>query len=278
MGVDTSARYILKTKNIPDNIFYSIDAINNDTIPEVKRNIFHDITQLKALQLNKVESLYSGTHILTGISATSFSYHITDYPEIENYNMLNSDILYWSNSNQITGPIHSLIITNSAKSNEIPRIESIVSENGSDAVLLPQSTTIGSIVKTNKSYTNFNYSVDYTIRPQVNISKILKLESLNQIDSVGISTRAFGYTYPPDLILINTNTGQKYDDVLFNYDLKSISIAQNTNKIENNNIKIVPINNDNGFEIDGINFNIDNKTIVVTLKTAFSRIEDFPLL
>jgi hypothetical protein len=278
VGIDSTANYTLNTKNLPDVLYYSLSPINTQFSPVSKKEINYDFDQINAFQLYKENSIYSGKHSITSISSTTFSYELEKYPEEENYNFSNSRLKYSSPSTSVSGPIESLKITNFEVSKELPQVKQIISENGKDAELLIVSSDIGSIEKVKKLDIGFDYTVDYTIRPKGNIPKIVKLTPLYELDSVGIQTRGFGYSYPPDLILIDQTTKEKYSDLELEYKIEEnkVLILQNTNKIRNSNVRIVPINNDNGFSIDEISYDTNSRVVTVKLKTGFNSINDFP--
>jgi hypothetical protein len=278
VGIDSTANYTLITKNLPDVLYYSLSPINAQFSPVSKKEINYDFDQINAFQLHKENSIYSGEHSITSISSTTFSYEVEEYPEEENYNFINSTSKYSSTSTVASGPIESLKITNFEVSKELPQVKEIISENGQNAELLVVSSDIGSIEKIKKLDIGFDYTVDYTIRPKGNIPKIIKLTPLYQLESVGIQTRGFGYSYPPDLILIDQTTKEKYSDLELEYkiDENKVLIIQNTNRIRNSDLRIVPINNDNGFSIDEINYDTGSRVVTVKLKTGFNDIDDFP--
>jgi hypothetical protein len=278
VGISSSANYTLITKNLPNNLYYSFDPINLQFSPDTKKEIYYDFDQINAFQLHKNNSLYAGKHSITSISSTTFSYELEKYPEENRYDSINSQIKFYSPSSSITGPIKSLKITNFEVSENLPQVKSIISANGKNANLLPVSNSIGSIEKVKKLDIGFDYNVDYTIRPKGSIPKIIKLKPLYQLESVGIQTRGFGYSYLPDLILIDQTTGQIYSDVELEYreQENKVLIIQNTNKIRNSDLKIIPINNDNGFDIDEITYNVSSRLVTVKLKTGFNDLNDFP--
>jgi hypothetical protein len=278
VGIDSTANYTLITENIPDTIYYALSPINLEFSPETKKEIYFDFDQINAFQLHKEDSIYSGNHSITSISSTTFSYEVERYPEEASYTFNNSVLNYFSPSSTITGPIRSLKITNFEISKNLPKVVSIQSERGKNVELLPVSSDIGNIEKVKKLDIGFDYNVDYTIRPKGSIPKIIKLVPLYQLESVGIVTRGFGYSYPPDLILVDRTTGEKYSDVELEYkqEENKVIIIQNTNKIRNSDLKIVPVNNDNGFDIDEITYDVNSRVVTVKLKTGFNNINDYP--
>jgi hypothetical protein len=280
VGISSNAKYLLKTSNLPDKIYYSFKPINTEFLSENKKNIYLDTEQLNCAEIVKENSLFSGEYKITSITPNTFSYEIDKFPERTNYLNTNSKIEYSTDSSSATGPIRKLKITNFENSNTLPQVKQIISENGRNALLEPTSLSIGSIERVKKLDIGFDYSVDYTIRPKANIPKIIKLEPLYQLDSINTKTRGFGYTYAPDLILINGSDRTPFPEAILEYNLENttVKITENTTKIKNSDIEIIPTNNDNGFEIDELTYDVGNKIVTVTLKTTFNDILDFPFI
>lgn len=280
VGISSNAKYTLNTSNLPDIIYYSLKPINTEFLSESKKQIYLDSEQVGCFEIIKEDSLFSGDHELTSVSSTTFSYEIDKFPERDNYSNLNSEVEYSTTSSSTIGPINRLKITNFENSNTLPQVKQIITESGKNALLEPTSTSIGSIERVKKLDIGFDYSVDYTIRPKANIPKIIKLEPLYQLDDIVVQTRGSGYTYAPDLILINSNDRKEFSEALLEYDLENnkVKITENTTKIKNSDIEIIPINNDNGFEIDELTYDSGSKIVTVSLKTTFNDILDFPFI
>lgn len=271
VGIDSTAKYTLKTDNLPENLYYSI--IPKSSAPSIKKELFFDNEQVEAFGLEKVNSKYSGEHQLISVGSTIFSYELLDYPEIDFYQ---NSITYTTDSKNASGPISDIKVTNITNSNILPSVLEIKSQSGSGAEVIPVSSDIGKIENIKKLDIGFDYNVDYTIRPKTSIPQILRVESLFQLDSIDVKKRGFGYSFSPDLILIDSITRIPYECEL-NYDIENniVNILQNTNKITSN-VKVVPVGNDNGFDIDEITFNSSTKIVTVKLKSPFNSLDEFP--
>jgi hypothetical protein len=272
VGIDSTAKYKLTTENIKDNLYYAI--IPTSEAPVIKREISFDLEQIEAFGLQKIDSKYSGPHEIISVGSTTFSYELFDYPEANSYQ---NSITYTTNSKTAIGPIHNIKVTNIEYSNTLPVIDKIETQSGTDAVINPISSDIGQIENTKKLDIGFDYTVDYTIRPKANLPQILRIARLFQLESVTVTERGFGYSFAPDLILIDKTTRIPHTAEL-DYDLDSnlVKIIQNTNKITDNGAEIIPVNNDNGFEISAITFNSGTKIVTVQLKNPFNSVDEFP--
>jgi hypothetical protein len=272
VGISSNAKYTLNTKNIPSGLFYGLKPTLN--APEIFQEIFPDTDQVNSYVLRKIKSGYSGKQQIVSVGSTIFTYDIFQYPEINSYNNF---VTYTTNSKNSDGPISNIKITNTAYSKIIPNVIGLSTENGQGAKIVPVSNKIGKIEGVKKLDIGFDYTVDYTIRPKANIPKILKIEPLFKLDSIDVLSRGYGYTFAPDLLIINNDNRLPYDvELQYNIDDNKVKILQNSNQLQNENLKVVPINNDNGFDISEITFNETTKIVTVRLGTPFNDIQEFP--
>jgi uncharacterized protein (UPF0333 family) len=271
VGIDSTAKYTLKTSNLPNNLYYAIIAKSSS--PIIKREIFFDDEQVEALGLEKIDSKFSGQHQIISVGTTTFSYELLEYPEIDSYQ---DSATYTTNSKNASGPILDIKVTNLTNSNILPGVSEIKSQSGSGVEVIPVSSDIGKIENIKKLDIGFDYNVDYTIRPKTSIPKILRVESLFQLDAIDVKKKGFGYSFSPDLVLIDSTTRIPYEcELEYDNENNKVNIIQNTNRITGN-VEIVPISNDNGFDIDEITFNSSTKIVTVKLKSPFNSLDEFP--
>ena len=122
---------------------------------------------------------------------------------------------------------------------------------GDKALLSPVSYNIGNITKTTIEDIGFDYSVDNTLRPQLKIPQILKLESLLSLGHVGITSGGVNYLQAPTLLVFDGVTKKRITDVDLSYQLgdSEVSIIENTSSLNNVIPTILPVNNSNGVYI-----------------------------
>jgi hypothetical protein len=58
----------------------------------------------------------------------------------------------------------------------LPFISTVTSSTGSDAIILPQSSTIGKIQTIKIEDIGYNYPIDPTLRPLIKFSSIIRVE------------------------------------------------------------------------------------------------------
>jgi hypothetical protein len=280
IGVDSNANLTLTVSDyIPDNLYYKFTPINLDKILNVKENISIDNTIPNFNEIEVVESEYSGTHTVSGIGTTTFTFTLPTKPEETTYNRNNSNIVYETNSKTEVGPITQVKIYNGGYGYfSLPGITSIRSGLGSGAILEPQGTNIGSILDTKFNDIGFEYPSDETVRAVANVPEILKLNPLYSFDRIGISSGGTNYLVAPQLVVLDGYTGEIVEDVELKYELgdPQVKILKNTFGIYNAPPTIIPTSNSNGIGVNSIRYTAASKTVELFFDTQFSDAADFP--
>jgi hypothetical protein len=281
IGVTTSAYVKLTTNdNIPQNLYYTIVPVQNSLNPLKDISLTYDDENIignNTILLS--DSIYSGQHLVSGISSTSFKYNIREYPERSSYTDGNSTITYTTNSLSAYGPISEVRITNPGVNyNSLPGISSVFSSFGSGAILEPYSSSIGKIINTRIEDIGFEYSSDKTVRPVAKLPQILKVIPLSSFERIGISSQGVNYIVSPNLIVIDSVSNEVIDDVLLEYTLgdEQVTIIKNTTGINNKTPILIPVNNSNGIGISTISYNSTSGDVTVELNVGFSTLSDFP--
>ena len=273
VGIDTSALYTIKNEDLVQPLYYKLVPKNILGLPIIKSSIIDENTSNIIIK----SSEFSGTYSITTTSSTSFTYNLNKLPEVLNYNT-ESIITYTTDSDNSSGSINSITLLNSREEVSLPYITNIISENGSGAVLVPESQSIGSINQFKKVNIGYNYNSDFTVRPKLLAPQIIKVVPSYELESIQILSNGVNYTDFPDLILIDGESGEKYQDVeiIYSNQTKQIQITKNSNEIDPVNPKVITLNNDNGFEIQNIVYDDLTNTVTVTLKTGFTTTSDYP--
>ena len=279
VGSSNAKVFLTVTESIPQNLYYKLDPkdLKNNTI--VKKEIIVDTEQVNFNQLNVTDSGYSGFYNIVAISTSGFNYNLLNSPEKNNYSSSEGILKYYANSSSAYGPIHSVNVT--SKGNDftsLPKISSILTKNGNDAILKPIGVGIGSVSRKEILDIGFDYSADYTIRPTAKLPTIVKIDPFYSFESIGITSVGKNYSIAPNLIVLDGLTNKIVSDVILNYQLGNfnVEILQNTKGLNNFPPKIIPINNPNGVGISTIAFNPISKDVVVALGASFSNVSDFP--
>jgi hypothetical protein len=280
IGVGTTSTITLKTENLPNSFYYSLVPIELKDIPTTKKEIYIDKEQVFYNKISLVDSEISGSKKIVGYTTNTFTFETINPVENSYYDKNNSVINYETNSASASGGISKIRLVNSNKLyNSVPKIKSITSGLGTDAVLDISTESIGNVTSNNITIKDigFNYSTDITIRPKCIFPSIIRIKPFNILDSILVTTPGVNYISSPDLILLDGLTSEVVSDVVLKYDINSnqVIIVQNTKGINKKEPTIVPINNDNGFIIDDIYYDLPSNTVTVVLDGEYN-VSNFP--
>ena len=280
VGVSTNAKVVLTVNNnIPNKLYYKLTPVYDSTIPEEKRNINIDPDVILNNQIEVLSSKYNGEHTVTSISSTTFTYTLPQTPENTSYVGSSSSIRYTTNSTNAFGSISEVEVTNKGRNYYVlPGISTIASQFGKNALVEAQSSSIGKIQKTKINDIGFDFPSDFTLRPSVSLTQIIKVEPLSSFKSVGIASVGRGYTSAPKLLVFDGKTNKLVPEVDLKYTLgnNKVEILKNAYSLNNITPTILPIQNSNGVGIGSIRYNSTSKEVTVTLSVGFSTADSFP--
>ena len=281
IGVGTTSTIKLKTNNLPNNIYYSLVPVDVNVLPAIKKEIYIDKEQISYNKISLVDSEIQGKQKVTDYTSNTFTFDTFDPVESKLYNRSNSSIEYETDSLIALGGITKISVNNQKRLyNKVPKIKSINTGIGSNAILEISTSTIGNVTSNNIKIKDigFNYSADITIRPKCIFPSIIRILPFNIFDFVEVLSKGKNYTSVPDLVVLDGITKEVVDDVLLNYNFETnkVSIVQNTKGISKVEPDIIPINNDNGFLIADIFYDQFTNRVTVILEGEFNNTVDFP--
>jgi hypothetical protein len=280
VGVDASIT--LDTSNITsDRLYYKLNSITKrKNLPEVKESIVIDYFVANNNILNIGNSEFDGIYEIKKLTNNSFNYILPNNTESAGYS-LPDGVTYYTNSTTSYGSISNIQITNSGKYYyNLPTISKIESNLGSNAILEPNSKSIGQIKKVNLDDIGFDFSSDYTIRPTSYPVYTFKLEPLYYFNEIKITYSGVGYVTPPKLVVIDSLSGKEITDLELQYDLTDsyVTILKNTYQLSQLSPRIIPTNNSNGIGVYSVSFNNSTKKVTITLNKIFESESDFPFI
>ena len=279
IGIDTGASVTLSvTNNLPQKLYYKLDPVYDSTLPLVKEEINVDSSVRANNEIQVVFSGYNGNHRITSIASTSFTYNVEELPESVIYNS-SSRISYETTSQNAFGAVSKVDITSKGQNySSLPKFSKIVSSIGTGSILEASSKSIGKVQKTKLNNIGFDFSCDFTVRPNLIFPQILKIEPLNSIDYIGITSTGRGYTAAPKLVILDGSTKQLLSEVDVRYSLGDnyVTILKNTYRLNDIAPTIIPTQNSNGVGIGSIFHNPANNNVTVTLSVGFSTLSSFP--
>jgi len=262
----------------PEKLYYDFIPIIDANIPIEKTNkiIDYDQTNYNSFLIN--DSKLNSSYFVKKLTNNTFTIPLE--PSENTQINLEADIFdYDTTSTTAKGGISKVKVTKNNPNNSVlPEILDVESELGNGALLVSSSNKIGEINSIFLNDIGFEYPSDLTLKPKLNLPKIIKIQPLFTIKSIDVTDNGTNYFITPDLILIDNATNEVNQDVVFDFipANNTVNIIRNTEKIQGTSPYIIPINNSSGISIDQLFFNDTTKEVVVILDAQFSDINDFP--
>jgi hypothetical protein len=279
VGVDANAKVSLTVNdNIPQKLYYKLDPVYNSTLPLTKKEVNVDTSVIANNEMQVVYSGYNGEHRVTSTSSTSFTYNLDKTPESLSYSS-SSKLNYETTSLSALGSVSKINITsNGQQYTTLPKFSEINSTYGTGAILEASSKSIGNIKKTKLNNIGFDFSCDFTVRPNLIFPQILKIEPLNSIDYIGINSRGRGYLTAPKLVVLDGKSREVLPELDLKYSLTDnyVTILNNTYRLNDITPIIVPTQNSNGVGIKSVSYNSTSKDVTIELSVGFSTSSSFP--
>jgi hypothetical protein len=281
VGITNSARVVLTVNEyLPEKLYYNLVPIYEYPLSIEKEEITTDSTVFSNNQIQVKFSDYNGKQNIISTSSTSFTYNLPKYPESPSYTSSTGSLLnYETDSSNTYGPISKVKITSSGGNYyDLPSISSVTSDYGSGSILESHSNSIGKIKKSKINDIGFDFPTDFTLKPNVKLTQIAKIEPLASFQSIGITSFGRGYSSPAKLLVFDGKTNEIVSGVDLKYNLgdSQVTILKNTYGLYNTKPKILPTQNSNGVGISSISYNSTSKNVTVILAVGFSTSNSFP--
>jgi len=252
VGVSTNASLTLNyTDSVPEKLYYNLEKSGYISTADT------DVVNYS--ELSFTDSVYNGNYTVVSVGDTTFTVSLSNTPENLNYQKDECDILeYSSNSTSISGGIDQVnLISGGYGYKSLPRFTGSDSATGEGAFVIPSSDSIGKITQSRIINEGFEYASDKTLRPTATIPQLAYISSSNTIDTITILNGGQNYTSAPDLILVNTDTGELINSGFLKATLTGSSIGEVDIEVEPKGLPIRPvtirsINNSNSVSIDKV--------------------------
>jgi hypothetical protein len=279
VGIDTNTKVTLNiTKDIPEKLYYKLDPVYENILPSAKEEVSIDSSVIGNNEIQVVFSEYNGKHKIVSTSSTSFTYNLEKIPESYLYSS-SSKLEYETNSLSAFGPISKVNVLSKGQNYiRLPKFSSVNSSHGIGAILEASSNSIGKVKKTKINNIGFDFSCDFTLRPNIVLPQILKIEPLNSFNSIEITSVGRGYVSSPKLIVLDGYSKQVLPEVDLRYSFGDnyVTILNNTYRLNDTDPIIIPTENSNGVGISSILYNSTTKNVTVFLAVGFSTASAFP--
>ena len=293
IGIDAGAHLTINfADEMPDQLWYKFELANIDIISTLKKELEIDRFVPKFNQINARKTYYDGTYGVSGIGTTTFSYDVPYTPDTSSYNYTTSIPTYTTVSRTAQGPINTLDVRNGGiEYRDVPKVtgvsvgSTIRSGIGSGAILKANTTTIGKIRTTKLNNIGFDYPTDKTLKVIPNLPDIIKVDRLNSLGSVGVTSQGRNYLVSPDLVVLDGYTNEQLFDVDLTYELgePQVKILKNVEGIYDLPPRIIPVGNSNGIGIRDLLYSptgagtstAEPHSVRLYLDREFSKAEDF---
>lgn len=252
VGVSTNASLTINySENIPPQLFYALEKSGYISTADAEVQNYS--------QISFVDSYYNGSYKVSGVGTTTFDICLTSLPEKNSYAQSECDLIkYTTNSSTTSGGVSKVLAT-SVGSNfkKLPIFNGIDSASGTGAYIIPKSNTIGKINEIRIINEGFEYASDKTLRPEASVPKFVTIKNSNTISNISISNGGKNYISSPDLIIVDSDTGEKIDSGLLIANLSGSSIGSVTIDVKPSGlpdtiVTIKAINNTNGVGIQTV--------------------------
>jgi len=251
--------------SIPNNLFYNLEKSGTISTTD------NDVKDYSKISF--VDSVYEDTYQITKVNDTSFKIFIKDNPEKLSYNSVDCDVLkYSTNSKTAKGPINSInIISGGSNYKKLPNFIGVGGSSiGKESVLLPKSNTIGNIEQVRIINEGFEYSSDKTLEPESLIADTVNINNTNTLGIVSVTSGGSDFISPPDIIIVNTETGQEIksgflEPIMSENSISGIQISERPIGLPEKVVTIRTINNSNGIVITDV---ISNETGIFTCRIS----------
>ncbi len=252
IGVSTTARITLKYfEGMPVYLYYNLEKSGFISTSDT------DVSDNSKILF--VDSYYTGSYPVSGIGSTSFNISLSKIPEKLSYTPAECDVLHYSTKSKTAyGSIASLkILSGGTNYKKLPELNKIISEKGSEALIVPTSTNIGRVNRALIVNEGYDYPSDSTLSPTAFIPPQVILSSSNIIKGVEVVNSGKYYSSAPQLIIVDSNTNKIIESGLLNANVKSSGIERVDVLVPPRGIpdtvpNIFAVNNSNGVSIDRI--------------------------
>ena len=254
IGTVGAALTISYDSNLPKSLYYNIEKSGFISTADTDVKNYSEILF--------VDSTYNGNYSVVGVASTTFDIVLKDIPENLSYSKNDCDVLkYITSSVTATGGVGKLnILSKGYGYKNLPIVTNISSTNGKDAYILAKSDTIGNVKQIRVKNEEFEYSFDSTLIPTAYVSPNIIITNSNTLESVTVDNGGRGYVQAPDVVIVNSTTGEKIESGLLKANLvgesvSSITIEQNPKGLPENSVKLFTVNNTNGISVQRVESN-----------------------
>jgi hypothetical protein len=266
IGIATNRDLNTKENDFPNEIYYNLIPLPSISSFSELFNISYDKEVVANNRIKIVPSTFNNEYPIIGIGSTSFKFNLNTKPENTLYTTSSgiTTISYDTNSTNASGPISKIKVNFGGKKyTKLPKISSIETISGKNAIIKTESLTIGKVNQLERVKDGFNYPSDNTLKPFLSSPAIVQIKDISRIDYIGITTGGKGYNTAPSLKVIG-NDKIKLSAELQSGSIVAVKVIENANNLITP-LRIVTTNNSNGYEIENIVATNDGLSVTLEL-------------
>jgi hypothetical protein len=272
----SSSKVNLKTNlETPKILYYQLVQKNILDGQEYLVDVDKDVNDFSKIVLNN--SVYSGFVSVTGIGSTELSINNSTKSEHTLYDSTNTTELNYSTSSlSASGGIDKVdIIFEGVGYKKLPKVSSILSVGGSEAILSTESELIGKIKSTSMLSIGYNYPSDKTLQPKAELPTLVRISNNYTLDGIDVTNSGSGYLFPPVPIIIG-HPNAVIESKLNGSSVGSVNVVLINDNLSINPPRVVSTKNTNGILIT--NAESDGAYNTITLKRPPNGFVNFPFI
>ena len=251
--------------NLPNILYYNLEK--SGTISTVDNSVQN------YSRIEYVNSSYNQDYLITKVGINTFSIFLDKNPEKLSYLQSECDVLKYSTASKTTsGSINSInIISGGAGYKKLPKFIGVGSSSlGVGAIIKTKSNDVGNIDKIRVLNEGYEYSSDNTLRPESLIASSVNIINSSTISDVTVVNGGSDFVDPPNVIIVNTDTGLQIESgflesVLLENSILSVNVIEAPVGLPDNPVTIRTTNNTNGIVITDV---LSNNTGIFTCRIA----------
>ena len=279
---DTS-NFNLSSLETPGNVGA---ALTINFSPSTPQTLYYGVTKggyistsdtdvISANEIIFVDSVYSGEYNISGVTTNKFNIS-PKVPELTTYISTDCEKLeYSTKSPTVKGEIKNFkILSSGFNYKKLPKFKSVISVEGANANIVPESKTIGRINDVRIIDIGYEYSSDKTLSPEAQVAPVLEIDNLDVVKSVEIVSGGVDFINAPDLLIFNPVTNTIVDDsslvaIAPSQTISSVKVLAPVSGLDSINHQIISINNSNGVGINSIQSS-NSGVVTCFLETPFN--------
>ena len=227
------------------------------------------------------DSKYSGDYKIFDATDETFKFSPRAIPEVLRYEEDQCDTIeYSSKSDSVSGPIKSIkLISEGSSYKKLPKFTTINSVSGTNANIVALSTSIGRINNLRIVDIGYEYSSDFTLRPEAFISPVVRIDDLDYIEQISVVDTGRDYLSPPDLILYNPESNEVVDSTSLeaiapNQGIADVEVIAPINGLDSVTHRVIAVNNSNGIGINSMT--VDGTEATCVMETPINGYTEAP--